>query len=116
MGSRNAITARGITEMKKTFASLFVAVAVAFASNAFAAEAPAKPQVLPAKPGNVTFNHKDKGHAALKCTQCHATDEGGAIDGFNKTVNKDKAHAKCQECHKKEAKGPQKCADCHKKA
>ncbi len=100
--------------MKNTFASLFVAVAVAFASNAFAAEAPAAPIKLPAKPGTVTFQHKT--HAADKCTVCHADEKGGAIDGFGKTVNKDKAHAKCQDCHKKVAKGPQKCADCHKKA
>jgi hypothetical protein len=52
----------------------------------------------------------------MKCTQCHATEAGGAIEGFNKTVNKDKAHATCQDCHKKQGKGPQKCADCHKKA
>ncbi|HEX9050117.1 MAG TPA: cytochrome c3 family protein [Anaeromyxobacter sp.] len=100
--------------MKNTFFSMLVAVAVAFASSAFAAEAPAKPITLPAKPGAVTFNHKT--HAALKCTQCHADEKGGEIEGFGKTVNKDKAHAKCHECHKKEGKGPQKCADCHKKA
>ncbi len=100
--------------MKNTFASLLVAVAVAFASNAVAADAPAAPIKLPAKPGAVTFQHKT--HAAVKCTVCHATDAGGAIEGFNKTVNKDKAHAKCHDCHKKESKGPQKCADCHKKA
>ena len=98
--------------MNKTFASLFAAVALSFASSAFAA-APAGPVTLPAKPGPVTFTHAK--HASLKCTQCHATDQGGAIEGFNKTVNKDKAHATCQECHKKEGKGPQKCADCHKK-
>ncbi len=99
--------------MNKTFAALFAAVALAFASNA-AAEAPAKPITLPAKPGTVTFDHSK--HATLKCTQCHKDEKGGAIEGFNKTVNKDKAHATCQECHKKEGKGPQKCADCHKKA
>ena len=99
--------------MKNTLASLVVAVAFAFASNAFAA-APAAPITLPAKPGAVTFNHKT--HAALKCTQCHADDKGGKIEGFGATMNKDKAHAACHDCHKKEAKGPQKCADCHKKA
>ena len=98
--------------MKNTLASIFVAVAVAFASNAFA-EAPAKAITLPAKPGAVTFNHKTH---VQKCTQCHKDANGGAIEGFNKTVNKDKAHATCQECHKKEGKGPTKCADCHKKA
>ncbi len=100
--------------MNKTFAALFAAVALSFASNAVAVDAPADPIKLPAKPGAVTFTHKT--HAAQKCTVCHATDQGGAIEGFGKTVNKDKAHAKCHECHKKEGKGPQKCADCHKKA
>ncbi len=99
--------------MKNTLASIFVAVAVLFASNAFAA-APAKAITLPAKPGNVTFDHSK--HAAQKCTACHADEKGGAIEGFGKTVNKDKAHAACLDCHKKEAKGPTKCADCHKKA
>ncbi len=92
--------------------TLVVALALAFATSAFAA-APAKPIVLPAKPGAVTFDHSK--HAELKCTQCHASDKGGAIEGFGKTANKDKAHAACQGCHKKEGKGPQKCADCHKK-
>jgi hypothetical protein len=99
--------------VNKTFAALFAAVALAVAGNALAA-APAAPITLPATPGNVTFNHSK--HAALKCTACHKDEKGGAIEGFNKTVNKDKAHAVCQDCHKKEAKGPQKCADCHKKA
>ncbi len=98
--------------MNKIFASLFVAVAIAFAPAALA-EAPSAPIKLPAKPGTVTFDHSK--HKDVKCTVCHADEKGGAIEGFNKTVNKDKAHAKCHECHKKEGKGPQKCADCHKK-
>ena len=103
--------------MTKTFAAISAAVALSFATLAFAAGAPEKPIVLPAKPGNVTFDHsKHVSQPGVKCTTCHADEKGGAIDGFNKTVNKDKAHAKCQECHKKEGKGPQKCADCHKKA
>ncbi len=96
----------------KKLASLFVAAAVAFATNALA-NAPAQPISLPAKPGAVTFKHDS--HKALKCTSCHADEKGGAIEGFSKTVNKDKAHAACHECHKKEAKGPQKCGECHKK-
>ena len=102
--------------MTKIFAAMFVAVALSFATTA-AAAAPTAPITLPAKPGAVTFDHSK--HAAaqgLKCTTCHATEAGGAIEGFGKTANKDKAHAACHECHKKEAKGPQKCADCHKKA
>jgi hypothetical protein len=99
--------------MRNTVASLFVAVAVAFAANAFA-DAPATPITLPAKPGAVTFKHDT--HKALACTACHKDDKGGPIAGLGKDMNKDKAHAACHECHKKEAKGPQKCGDCHKKA
>ena len=98
----------------KTLAAFVVAFAVAFATSASAA-APDKALQLPAKPGAVTFAHTSKGHTSLKCTQCHKDDKGGDIDGFGKTMNKDKAHAACHECHKKEGKGPQKCADCHKK-
>lgn len=95
-------------------AALFAAVVVSIAGVAVAA-APPESIVLPAKPGNVTFPHK--AHAArLKCTQCHADDKGGDIPGLGADVNKDKAHALCQECHKKEAKGPTKCGECHKKA
>jgi Cytochrome c7 and related cytochrome c len=96
----------------KTFAAIFAAVALSFATTAVAA-APDAPITLPAKPGTVTFSHKT--HAAQKCTACHKTEAGGDIEGIGKDVNKDKAHAVCLECHKKEAKGPQKCADCHKK-
>ena len=102
--------------MTKTFAALFAAVALALASSASAATPPAGPITLPAKPGNVTFEHSKHSGKGLKCTVCHKDDNGGAIEGFNKTVSKDKAHATCQECHKKEGKGPQKCGDCHKKA
>lgn len=98
--------------MTKTFAAIAAALALAFASTASAA-APAGPITLPAKPGNVTFQHSKH---PVKCTTCHKDDKGGAIEGFNKTVNKDTAHATCHQCHKKEGKGPQKCGDCHKKA
>jgi hypothetical protein len=99
----------------KTFAALFVAAAVLVAPVAFAADMPAGALTLPAKPGNVTFDHKKHQAAGAKCTDCHKDDKGGDIEGIGKDVNKDKAHAKCHDCHKKQAKGPQKCADCHKK-
>ena len=98
----------------KLFAALLVAFAVGFASPA-AAAGPAKTITLPAKNGAVPFNHKT--HTALKCTTCHEDAKGGKIQGFgSKKMDKDKAHADCHECHKREAKGPQKCGDCHKKA
>ena len=94
--------------MTKYIVGLFAALALA--TVAVAADAPAGPIQLPAKNGNITFEHSK--HKQLKCEACHATAAGGKIEGFGK----DKAHATCIECHKKEAKGPQKCAECHKKA
>ena len=104
----------GAQHVTKTFAALFVAVAVAFAPTAVAADAAGRADHPPGQAGQRDLQPQDA-HARLKCTQCHADEKGGAIEGFGKTVNKDKAHAACHECHKKEAKGPQKCADCHKK-
>jgi predicted CXXCH cytochrome family protein len=92
----------------KYFAAMFAAVVVA--TSAFAAGTGPETITLQAKPGNVTFPHKAH-QGKLKCETCHATAAGGKIEGFGK----DKAHALCVECHKKEAKGPTKCADCHKK-
>lgn len=94
----------------KVLLSMAVA-ATLFVASAAVAAAPAKPVVLPAKSGAVTFNHAGAGHKALACETCHADAKGGKIAG----LDKDKGHAMCHECHKKEAKGPQKCAECHKK-
>ena len=94
--------------MKIRIASLVAAVL--FAGAAFAADAPAAPVTLEAKNGNVTFNHKT--HAAAEVRDLpRRPPQGGKIE-----LGKDKAHALCIECHKKEAKGPAKCAECHKKA
>jgi hypothetical protein len=92
----------------KVLLSMAVA-AMLLVGTAIAADAPAKAVVLPAKSGAVTFNHSS--HKTVKCEQCHADAKGGKIAG----LDKDKGHAMCHECHKKEAKGPQKCAECHKK-
>jgi hypothetical protein len=88
---------------------LSMAVAAMLLVGSAMAAAPAKPTVLQAKSGAVTYDHGK--HKALKCETCHADAKGGKIAG----LDKDKGHAMCQECHKKEGKGPQKCADCHKK-
>jgi predicted CXXCH cytochrome family protein len=89
--------------------TLAFAVAFAVATPTFAA-APSEPNVLKAKNGDVTFNHKT--HAKLECTKCHADAKGGKLA----PMGKDKGHAACVDCHKAEAKGPSKCAECHKKA
>jgi cytochrome c553 len=88
---------------------LVLVAAVLFATAAFAATAPKEPKVLQAKQGNVTFKHDT--HAKVACDKCHGAGEPKAIG----KMEKDKAHALCQGCHKAEAKGPQKCAECHKK-
>lgn len=92
----------------KALLSMAVA-AMLLVGSAVAADAPAKAVTLTAKSGNVTFNHGT--HKAVACAQCHEGGKGGKIGA----LGKDKGHAMCQECHKKEAKGPQKCAECHKK-
>ncbi len=91
---------------------LVAALVAVFAATtlAVAAEAPAT-LTLKAKQGNVTFPHKAHADRLKDCKVCHATEAGGKIEGFGK----EKAHALCVQCHKKEAKGPTKCADCHKK-
>ncbi len=82
-----------------------------FAAPVLAADAPAGPQKLPAKNGDVTFNHAS--HKDVKCETCHEGGKGGKL-----TLDQKKAHGLCVECHKKEAKAsaPTKCPDCHKKA
>lgn len=93
--------------MTKYIAALFAAFLCA--SVAVAAEPPAV-ITLPAKPGEVTFKHKEhQDRLKGKCETCHATAQGGKIEGFGK----EKAHALCITCHKTEAKGPAKCKECH---
>lgn len=87
------------------------AAAMMFVASVAVAAVPAKPVVLQAKSGAVTFDHASAGHKALKCDSCHADAKGGKIAG----LDKDKGHKMCHECHKTQAKGPQKCAECHKK-
>ncbi len=91
--------------MKKLLAA---ALMVVFAASAAIAAAP-DTMVLKAKNGDVNFNHKQ--HGALGCKKCHATEQGGKIEGFGK----DLAHKQCKGCHQEMKKGPTKCGECHKK-
>ena len=74
---------------------------------------------LPAKSGKVVFHHSKHQHMesdkGTECSACHAAGSPTSIPGFNKTMNKDLAHATCHPCHKKESKGPQMCSECHKR-
>lgn len=67
---------------------------------------------LPAKNGDVKFDHKK--HQSLKdvkCTSCHEDAKGGKIAN----LNKDWAHKTCKGCHEEKKQGPTKCSECHKK-
>jgi len=88
--------------MKKT-------IMVLLAVTALAGTAVAAPDVIEMKRG-VKFDHKAHQTAVGACKKCHATAEGGKIEGFGKTW----AHEKCKGCHADMKKGPTACKDCHK--
>jgi flavoprotein len=92
--------------MKKFFAA--VALTLVFAVGALAAGP--ETIVLPAKMGNVTFNHKKHQDNLKDCKICHEKGPG-KIEGFGK----DMAHKTCKGCHEQKKAGPTKCGDCHKK-
>jgi len=93
--------------MKRTIIALAM-VSLVFAWAAFGEE---KTIVLPAKPGNVTFEHSKHKDVKNACLACHTSEQGGKIEGFGK----EKAHDICRGCHEQSHAGPTKCADCHKK-
>jgi cytochrome c553 len=84
---------------------------VSFAWGGAWAADPQKVIVLPAKPGDVSFEHQKHINMKNSCAPCHATDQGGKIEGFGK----DMAHNICKGCHTEGNKGPTKCGDCHHK-
>jgi predicted CXXCH cytochrome family protein len=88
---------------------MLAVLAVLFAVTVSAVDAPTEPKVLQAKQGNVTFKHDT--HKTVACEKCHGPGEAKAIG----KMEKEKAHALCQACHKESKKGPTKCAECHKK-
>jgi len=87
--------------MKRIVVALSV-IAV-FAGSAFAAD------LIEMKRG-VKFDHKAHAAALKDCTKCHASADGGKIEGFGK----DWAHKSCKGCHVEMKKGPTMCKECHK--
>jgi len=65
--------------------------------------------VLPAKNGDVTFNHKAHSET-MACKTCHGEGTPAKIE-----LDKNKAHDLCKGCHKDKGAGPTKCGDCHKR-
>jgi predicted CXXCH cytochrome family protein len=90
--------------MKKI--AIAMITAIAFAGSAFAADV----IDLPAKNGNISFNHKKHQDALKDCKACHEK-APGKIEGFGK----DAAHKLCKGCHETKKAGPTKCGECHKK-
>lgn len=90
--------------MKKIIAA--VALTIFAAGTALAADT----ITLPAKNGNITFNHKMHQDTLKDCKICHEKGPG-KIEGFGK----DFAHKTCKGCHETKKAGPTKCGECHKK-
>lgn len=90
--------------MKKIIAA--VALTIFAAGAALAADT----ITLPAKNGNVTFNHKMHQDTLKDCKICHEKGPG-KIEGFGKEL----AHKTCKGCHEEKKAGPTKCGECHKK-
>ena len=66
--------------------------------------------VIDNKKGKVVLSHK-KHAEAYGCTACHGDQKPGPFK-----MEKDKAHALCQGCHKEKKAGPTtNCAECHQK-
>jgi cytochrome c553 len=106
--------------MKKLLV-LFVAVAMVSlaAISAMADNVPAEVK-LPAKMGEVTFNHTAHQERTADCTTCHHKGvEAGACRSChgvdeNAPKAKDAFHKVCKDCHKAN-NGPTSCKGCHVK-
>lgn len=90
---------------------LAVTAAAILCTGLACAEEPKKTIELPAKPGNVSFEHQKHIDMKHTCTPCHASGQGGKIEGFGKEM----AHDICKGCHVKGSAGPTKCGECHHK-
>jgi predicted CXXCH cytochrome family protein len=90
--------------MKRIIAAM--ALTIFAAGTALAADT----ITLPAKNGDITFNHKKHQDTLKDCKACHEK-APGKIEGFGK----DSAHKLCKGCHEEKKAGPTKCGECHKK-
>ncbi len=89
---------------------LIAATALTIFSAGLALAAGPETISLPAKMGNVSFNHKKHQDMLKDCKICHEKGPG-KIEGFGK----DMAHKTCKGCHEEKKQGPTKCGECHKK-
>ncbi len=89
---------------------LIAAAALTIFSAGLALAAGPETISLPAKMGNVSFNHKKHQDMLKDCKICHEKGPG-KIEGFGK----DMTHKTCKGCHEEKKQGPTKCGECHKK-
>lgn len=87
---------------------LAVLAALALATVAVAATAPADPVKIPNKNGEISFQHKT--HKDVKCETCHTSAAGGEI-----AFTKESGHKMCLDCHKanKDKGAAITCKACH---
>ena len=90
--------------MKKIIAAVALTLICAVAAMA------ADVITLPAKNGDITFEHKKHQDRLKDCKLCHEK-APGKIEG----LGKDWAHKTCKGCHEEKKAGPTKCGECHKK-
>jgi flavoprotein len=95
-------------EREKIMKRIICAAILTIFSSSFALAADTI--TLPAKNGNVTFQHKKHVEQLKDCKLCHEK-APGKIEGFGK----DMAHKSCKGCHETKQAGPTKCGECHKK-
>ncbi len=103
----------------KKFLILLVALSMVSAAGfaVIAAENGPSEIKLPAKMGEITFNHAAHQSRVADCTTCHHQGEGTACSSCHgvkpEAPEAKKAfHTLCKDCHKKQ-NGPTKCKECH---
>jgi len=116
--------------MKKFMMLMAVVMVAVFSAGVIvAADAPAKVTVKDVQKTKsaVTFDHKAHADRIKNCAECHHKDAAGkeqkcfachkAEKKGDAVSLKDAMHAKCKDCHSKDAtkKAPTKCDGCHKK-
>lgn len=94
-----------------------LAMVLTLAPQAWSEQGPAE-IVLPAKIGQVTFNHSTHQQRVEECSTCHHQGEPSACDAchgvkIEAPLAKDAFHRQCRSCHQKTS-GPTGCKECHK--
>ena len=104
--------------MKKLLILLVAVALVSVAAMSVVADDKGPAEIkLPAKMGEVTFNHAAHQGRVADCATCHHQGAGTACRSCHGVKAdapkaKDAFHTRCKGCHK-EQNGPTKCKQCH---